>query len=96
MSTMKYLNLEIENGKVFSIKTLQEALNPEFPRKLNFTETFRVLEEQCRPLGLQPEIYIDCIRIVPASKKFIRQERRYNQPLSSRAKEYIAFCSEAE
>ena len=88
---MKYLNIELKDGAVLSCKDLMDSVDYEFPRHLNFTEAFGVLEEQCRPLGLQPEIYLDAVRIVPASKKFMNRERRYNAQLSKRAREYIRF-----
>lgn len=88
---MNFTNLTPVPGAVYSPAELHAALDPRFPRLLNFEEAFRVLEEQCRPLGLQPELYLGSVRIVTASKKFLARERRHSGPLSQRAQEYLDF-----
>lgn len=88
---MKYFNIEEKSGMSYSWESIKQAEG--FPKILNCEEKRRVLEEQLRPHGLQPIVNIDNsgIEIIEASKKFAEKERRYNNVMSKRAQEYIAF-----
>ena len=88
---MKYFNIDTTVGNSFSPADLLSAQIPGFNKTINFTDAFHVLEEQCRPLGVQPKLYLNNVRIVSASKKFISRDRRYKESLSNRAIEYMKF-----
>ena len=71
-----------------------------FAKQLNGAELMHVLEEQLRPLGLQPHLIALtadwAFEILPASKKFINREGSHARVISKRAQEYINFCEAAD
>lgn len=65
-----------------------------YTKTLNIFEKFRVLEEQLRPLGLQPIMYPDLsgFEIREADKDFLRRRGIYNRYQSIREFAYMEHC----
>lgn len=89
---MKYFDID-ESIRHHSFAELVEKRG--FPKKLSNLEKLAVLEEQLRPLCLQPILYMDLsgFEILPAFKKFLRKEGGYKGSISRRAMEYINYVS---
>ena len=67
---------------------------PGYTKTLNIFEKFRVLEEQLRPLGLQPIMYPDNsgFEIREADKDFLKRRGTYNRYQSIRELAYMENC----
>lgn len=87
----KYFDID-ENERYHSAKELQQKSG--FPKMLNFTEKYQILEVQLREKGLRPYLYFDFsgFEIQRAGKKFMQQRGCHKKTLSKRAHEYMAWC----
>ena len=91
---MKYFNID-ESIRYHSFKELIEKEG--FQKKLNDLEKINVLEEQLRPLGLQPFVYFDGsgFEILQANKKFLNREGQHKRSMSKRAIEYMKYIADS-
>lgn len=86
-----YFNIDVRQRHHSFSELVQR---PGYTKTLNIFEKFRVLEEQLRPMGLQPIMYPDNsgFEIQPACKKFLQQRGCHSRSQSIRELAYMEHC----